>query len=67
MIWGTQIIVNLNYMNDTCLNITVPSGTGTVQVSFSENGQQYTSNLYFTYSGNFLLFFILFLFLLFLI
>jgi hypothetical protein len=51
-LWGSQILTppgTVSYINATCLNVTVPSGGGTIPVTLSQNGQQYSSPLYFTY------------------
>jgi hypothetical protein len=31
--------------------VTVPTGTGSIQVNFSQNGQQYTNSVEFDYIG----------------
>ena len=52
VLWGPQILSppgTVTYINSTCLNVTVPSGSGTVTVALSQNGQQYSSSLFFTY------------------
>jgi len=46
--WGYQIITP-NFISSNYLNVTVPSENGTVMVSLSQNGQQYTNSIPFVY------------------
>jgi hypothetical protein len=49
--WGDTIDAGLVLLNETHYTVMVPAGAGTVDVSLSLNGQQFSNSLQFTYAN----------------